>query len=489
MPGEIGFLAKMMKKLLHVCSKISIPSCISHLIHYNKDRRVCYSTNIVSGITLELFVSGRWSPDRWHSCLIKEDAMLRWIKVSLAILIVLAISPVIPALAQTNEDCLFYGEHSNGAKYCITMPPPPPYGVWNGDLVIFAHGYVAVNEPVDIPWSQMIFSDGSGGEITMPLLVNSMGFAFATTSYSENGLAVQQGIADILDLIDVFEAQVGVPNHIYLVGASEGGLVTTLAIERHPEAFTGGLATCGPIGDFRDQVDYWGDFRVVFDYFMDMPGLNVLPGNAISIPSVLMNKWDSVYVSRIGDVLTGNPANTQQLLSVTSAPIDPFNSNTIGETTLGILWYNVFATDDAIKKLGGKPYDNRDRDYSGSLNDDSLNAGVKRYKAQQSALDEIANYYETSGILLRPLVTMHTTGDPIVPFWHQTYYGEKVIANNPYSPYLPIEITRYGHCSFTLPEIVTGFGNLVFMSTGQLSPTPPFMLEAGAQAEAFQLAP
>ena len=415
--------------------------------------------------------------------------MSRWIKSGLMILTTLAITPVIPVLAQANADCFLYGDHSNGAKYCITMPPPPPFGTWNGDLVIFAHGYVSVNEPVDIPWSQMIFSDGAGGVITMPFLVNSMGYAFATTSYSENGLVVKQGIVDILDLIDVFEAQVGAPNRIYLVGASEGGLVTTLAIERHPAAFTGGLATCGPIGSFRGQVDYWGDFRVVFDYFMDTPDLNVLPGNAVSIPASLMNKWDSVYIPRIGDVLAVNPLNTQQLLSVTGAPIDPSNPATIGETTVGILWYNVFATEDAIKKLGGQPFDNRDRVYIGSLDDTLLNAGVKRFNAKAAALEEIANNYETWGVITRPLVAMHTTGDPIVPYWHQLLYGEKVLANNPSSPYLAVEINRYGHCSFTLPEIVTGFGNLVFMSTGQLPPTPPFLLEAGLQAEAYELAP
>jgi pimeloyl-ACP methyl ester carboxylesterase len=316
-----------------------------------------------------------------------------------------------------------------------------------------------------------------------------MGYAFATTSYSENGLAVQQGITDILDLVDVFEAQVGVPNHVYLVGASEGGLVTTLAIERHPESFVGGLATCGPIGDFRGQVDYWGDFRVVFDYFMDTSDLNVLPGNAMSIPSSLMNKWDTVYVPLIGSVLTANPLKTQQLLSVTDAPVDPFIPDTIGGTSLGILWYNVFATDDAIKKLGGKPYDNRERVYTGSLDDDTLNAEVKRYKAQQAPLEEIALNYETSGVLARPLVTMHTTGDPIVPYWQQTLYTTKVLANNPYSPYLPIEVERYGHCSFTLPEIVNGFGSLVYMSTTQPISMPSFLQEAGVKAEAYQLVP
>jgi pimeloyl-ACP methyl ester carboxylesterase len=332
----------------------------------------------------------------------------------------------------------------------------------------------------------MTFSDGMGGVITMPFLVNSMGYAFATTSYSENGLAVQQGIADVLDLIDVFENLVGTPNHIFLVGASEGGLVTTLAIERHPESFSGGLATCGPIGSFTGQVNYWGDFRVVFDYFMDTPDFDVLPGNAVNIPRSLMNKWDSVYIPRIAGVLAANPLNTQQLFSVTKAPVELSDPNTIGGTTLGILWYNVFATNNAIDVLGGQPFDNFDRVYAGSSDDASLNAGVKRYKAQPAALTEIADYYETSGSLQRPLVTMHTTGDPIVPFWHQALYTAKVFGNNPLSPYMPIQITRYGHCSFTVPEIVNGFGTLVYMTTGVMPPTPPMMLNTDVQAAEFE---
>ncbi len=416
--------------------------------------------------------------------------MTRWMRAGLVIIFLLAVVPVIPAQAQSNVDCLFYGEHSEGAAYCITMPPPPPYGMWNGDLVIFAHGYVSVNEPVDIPWSQMTFSDGVGGVITMPFLLNSMGYAFATTSYSENGLVVQQGIADILDLIAVFEGLVGTPNHIYLVGASEGGLITALAIERHPEAFTGGLAACGPIGSFVGQVNYWGDFRTIFDYFMDGPKSEFLPGTAVNIPSSLMKKWDSVYVPRIVSALVADPLNTQQLLAVTGAPVDPLDPNTIGATTLDILWYNVFATNDATKKLGGRPFDNRDRVYTNPLDpaiDDQLNAGVQRYKAQASALKEIATYYETSGLLMRPLVTMHTTGDPVVPFWHQEMYTTKVFGNNPLSPFVPIVVERYGHCNFTIPEIVNGFGTVVFLSSGEMPPVPPLMLDSGIQSESYKL--
>ncbi len=392
--------------------------------------------------------------------------MSRWIKTTLVVLLMLAIVPTMPAMAQAGDGCQFSGVQASGAIYCITLPPPPPNGAWNGDLVIFAHGYVAVTEPLAIPWSQMTFPDGTGGTIAVPFLVNSMGYAFATTSYSVNGLAVKQGISDVLDLIDVFKEQTGLtPTHIYLIGASEGGLVTTLALERHPQAFAGGLALCGPIGSFVGQVNYWGDFRVVFDYFMDTPELNVLPGTAMNIPRSLMANWDSTYVPRITFVLGANPLNTSQLFSVTKAPFDASDPTTIGETSLAVLWYNVFATNDAVAKLGGQPFDNRSRIYEGSLDDSLLNAGVKRFKAKPAALKEIALNYETSGILTKPLVTIHTSGDPVVPAWHQSLYTEKVLAANPGSPYLPLTVERYGHCNFTLTEVLTGFGDLVGMAT------------------------
>ncbi|HEX8990578.1 MAG TPA: prolyl oligopeptidase family serine peptidase [Anaerolineales bacterium] len=406
--------------------------------------------------------------------------MSRWIKASLLVVLLLTIVPAMPVFAQSDADCQFFGLQSSGAKYCITLPPPPPYGSWNGGLVIFAHGYVAVNEPLDIPWSQMTFNNGAGGTITLPVIVNSMGYAFATTSYSVNGLAVKQGIADILDLVNVFTQKTGLtPQRIYLVGASEGGLVTTLAVERHPEVFTGGLALCGPIGSFVGQVNYWGDFRVVTDYFMDTPDFNLLPGTAVNIPQSLMAKWNSIYIPRIEGALAANPLNTRQLFAVTHAAFDPANPLTVGETALGILWYNVFATEDGIDKLGGQPYDNQDRVYSGSLDDAALNAGVMRFKAKPAALQEIVANYETSGALARPLVTMHTTGDPIIPVWQQSLYSAKVGTNPLYVAIPPIP--RYGHCSFTLGETETAFGTLIVM-TGGIAPVSPLLPVSGGSA-------
>src|SRR6266581_4657618 len=114
---------------------------------------------------------------------------------------------------------------------------------------------------------------------SVPGIINALGFAFATTSYSTNGLAVVQGIDDVVDLVHIFATTHGAAHRVYLVGPSEGGIVTALAVEKHPDVFAGGLAACGPIGDFRQQINYDGDFRVVFDYFF--PG--VIPPSPVSV--------------------------------------------------------------------------------------------------------------------------------------------------------------------------------------------------------------
>src|SRR5205823_4600707 len=119
-----------------------------------------------------------------------------------------------------------------------------------------------------------------------------------------------------------------------------------------------------------------GDFRVLFDYFF--PGV-VLPGSPIAVPDVLMQKWYAVYAPAVAGALAANPGRALELLRVAKAPFDPADPRTIVQTALDVLWYNVFATNDAAAKLGGNPYGNRLRWYFGSKNDWALNLAVQRF--------------------------------------------------------------------------------------------------------------
>ncbi|MGV3587480.1 MAG: DUF6351 family protein [Adhaeribacter sp.] len=327
---------------------------------------------------------------------------------------------------------------------------------WNGELIIYAHGYVSEFEPLALPDEAAAY---------VPLFT-SLGYAFATTSYTENGLAIQTGINNILDLRKRFLEQYGEPKYIYLTGGSEGGIITTLAIERYPKLFSGGLSLCGPCGDFQKQINYYADFRVVFDYYFP----NLLPGDAVNIPAELIRNWETVYVPAIIQAITLNPATAFKILSITGAPYDPAKLSTVGETFLRILWYDVFATRNAIEVLKGQPYDNTTTQYMVPGNPAEtilLNAQVDRFSADKHALKNIEKYYQTTGDISIPLVKMHTTGDPVIPFWHFPLYQAKITAQGSTALYTGIPIPRYGHCTFTEPEIVLAFSRLVQQVKGQ----------------------
>jgi pimeloyl-ACP methyl ester carboxylesterase len=351
----------------------------------------------------------------------------------------------VKTVSKVTEDGCTIETFSTGEITKICIPPN-----WNGELILYAHGYVSEFRPLALP---------DEADDYVPLFI-SQGYAFATTSYTENGLAIPTGIKNIVDLRKRFIHEYGEPKEIYLAGASEGGIVTTLAIERYPKLFSGGLSLCGPCGNFQKQINYYGDVRVLFDYFF--PG--VLPGDAVNFPNKLISEWESVYEPAVLQALQQDPVATAKLLATARIPYDPADNNSIGEAVVGVLWYDVFATRDAIKKLQGQPYFNYNRSYivPGSEKESRLlNAKVDRFRADRQALRNVAKYYQTTGMIAVPLVNAHTTLDPIVPVWHLRLYQKKTIVQETSALFTGIPVTRFGHCTFTLEEIASIFGQLV----------------------------
>lgn len=388
----------------------------------------------------------------------------RWLSLFVLAAIILSYAGVTPQTLATPAtqtslepgDCVEGEALSSGAR---TLYCQPDTG-WNGSVVYFAHGYVPVDQPLDFYYLNL--PDGT----FLPELVQSLGYAFATTSYSVNGLAVIEGVAEMKELAARYPPEAG--GQAYAVGLSMGGQIAALLAEQSPQPFDGVLAACGTVGSFRRQVDYWGDVRVLFDYFFPFQ----LPGSPISIPDELIANWESVYQPRVVDTLEQSPDRLRQLLITSKAPFDPTDGETAIQTVRNVLWYNVIATNDASMKLNGNPYDNRYRWYTGSNNDLALNLGryrVQRFGAAPAALFTIARDYETAGKPNVPIVLPHTTSDEIVPFEQTIRYYLKAQPEGNGSVW-PIPIDRYGHCDFTTNDLLRSFGLLVILSTGQ-SPT------------------
>jgi pimeloyl-ACP methyl ester carboxylesterase len=332
------------------------------------------------------------------------------------------------------------GTLESGALSLICFPES-----WNGKLVIYAHGYVEPSAPVALPEDEV-------GGVNVSNAVTGYGYAYATTSYRANGLVVLPAVEDMTQLVEAVRDRVKPdPSATLLVGFSEGGLVAALTLERYPGLVDGALAACGPIGDFTRQIDYFGDARTLFDYFF--PG--VLPGTAVEIPPELRDGWTSTYEPAVIAALTNDPARAAELAAVAGIPV-PDAAAARAATIAQVLWYNVLATDDAQERLGGQPYSNVAREYTGSVDDAALNAGVERYDAEAQARAAILEF-DTRGDLPGPVVTLHTTGDPEVPFFHEALYRDKVEATGRLDRLEQRSVDRLGHCAFTAPELFAAF--------------------------------
>jgi len=342
--------------------------------------------------------------------------------------------------------CEADGVQASGSVYRICMPDSEDY---NGRLIIWAHGFQDSSEPVGIPEDQL---KGDGQSIQE--FFNDLGFGFATNSYSKTGLAVRQGMDDILDLVKIYSLEKGEPERTYLTGASEGALITTLLLEQHPDLFDGGLAACGPIGDFPYQVRHIGDARATFNYFF--PAL--IPGDPFDVAPDLIADWPVYYQTKVKPQITAAAQKKalNQWVRVAKLPFDPKRPRASREEAADdILRYAVVNLNEAADTLGGFPFGNLHRRYTGSASDRKLNLLVPRIAADPAATQEMSDHYSTTGQLQRPLITLHATGDWLVPYQHAELYISKTKDSDNYRRrHLNIQTSGYGHCEFTEGEVL-----------------------------------
>jgi pimeloyl-ACP methyl ester carboxylesterase len=401
--------------------------------------------------------------------------MKKQIKIVFYLSVVVFVSSLFITPAKGADVCA-EGEQSTGSKFQIYMPTHVPY---NNCFIIWAHGFQDAGTEVEIPEGQLCF-DG----VCIPDIVVGLGCGFATNSYQKTGLAVIEGKQDILDLVhglvgyskDSYRKgeacePIGPdgPEVVYIIGASEGGLITTLLAEENPDGvFNAAYALCGPIGDFILQINYFGDARATFEYFFrrKIPGYGIF-NNIYKVENeyIMSDDWDDYFDNTIKRLLRQYPKKAQQWAKVAQLPRDPDNiddpwSNSAKDVLrFSVVWPNL---KDAEKVLKGFPYDNRWKWYSGSKNDFLLNLKVKRFRADSDAVDEMKDHYNTSGKLEIPLITMHTKRDQQVPYWHEIFYMLKTIKKGSFlKDHFNIPIDRYGHCNFTREEALGGFAMML----------------------------
>jgi ankyrin repeat protein len=337
----------------------------------------------------------------------------------------------------------FFGRY-DGGLYRIEIPDS-----WNGELVLYAHGYVA-NQG----------QNGSNlrvGNHTIREHLVKEGFAWAASSYRCNGYVPGQGLVDTMALVELFtKSNAGrAPQRTYLTGTSMGGHVTILGMHEFPTAFAGGLAMC-PAGP------------ELFDFYA------AVGAAAESITGVEF-KPDSIQrdTAKIVEQLGKPPDYTEkgrQLASVEIrisggprpfaleglASAGRFTANISGSALAGIVTPQNRAVSTAHIKYA--------IDGGLGLTSDSLNQRVRRkapdpeYRGDKTPYEEVAPF---DGRIERPLLTMHGTGDLFVPIFLQQVLKRAVAASGN-EKLLAQRVYRIaGHCGFSQTEQIRAFDDLV----------------------------
>jgi pimeloyl-ACP methyl ester carboxylesterase len=359
-----------------------------------------------------------------------------------------------PAMA----DDIVEGRLGPGALYRLVRPT-----IWNGGLVIYAHGFVSPGQPIAIP---------PDAELAITLLT-SQGFAVAVSSFSENGWAVKDGTQRTHQLLGIFTSKFGTPNRVYAAGASMGGLIAIRLVETYPWEFAGLLPVCAAAGGLRLELEYFANVRILFDLFY--PG--VLPGSLDDVPAGI-NVTSQIIVPATA-AMTLDPTGAVAIASITQTPV-PFASGQELIQSIVTALVGAAGYPSVLELTHGQPFfDNTDTVYTGALPPatlQSINANVQRFSASPAGLNYVEHNYTPTGDLHIPALTLRTFRDPLVPGFHQAAYGAAVAAAGNSNWLVQRAVAGaangYGHCTFTPQELATAFAQLVLWVENGIKPVP-----------------
>lgn len=346
-----------------------------------------------------------------------------------------------------------------GAGYRIEVPAN-----WNGDLVMWAHGYRGTGtrlyfNPEEVPFREYLLENG---------------YAWAASTYAKNDYTPGQGVKDTYRLARYFWSHVDKPERTYIVGVSMGGHITAASIEKYRKFYDGAMPVCGVVGDY-----------ALFDFFLDFNmaaqqiglGTSQFPVDpaypVVTAPQIKENL--EAFPGTWPVVLNADGEAFKQLVELRSGGDRPnfdeawFFWNSFPEFGSGIpgnFLFDLGATDGTLAFRHGVAVDNSDVIYQTDLDPDlsdyelNLNANIVRVSADPSA--RLNRFVPAiTGDLPVPVLTMHNLGDLFVPFHNEIIYQSEAAASGKADYLVQRAIRGVGHCGFTTLEYETAFADLV----------------------------
>jgi pimeloyl-ACP methyl ester carboxylesterase len=318
----------------------------------------------------------------------------------------------------------------DGAAYRIDMPEK-----WNGILLVYYHGYSET--PVTYDKTQPV--QGASG-------LAAEGYAVIQSGYSETGMAVERAVPETEALRQYFLSKYGQPKESYVTGHSMGGELTMITMENYPNRYDGALPLCGLLQPTSWAIGHAAAIRAAFDVYY--PGLLPSPiGTPADFP------MDDALVKKVLEALPTNAGGLAELMALT-------RFKTRDDLADGVV-FGSFILRDLEQKIGASVVDNHNYIYAGGPDDNALNDKVKRYTASDAALAYLKSWYTPTGVLLKPMLAVHTTYDPIIPADSVRLYAEQVQRAGSSANFVQQYVKADGHCHISGPETAAALQELI----------------------------
>jgi pimeloyl-ACP methyl ester carboxylesterase len=361
----------------------------------------------------------------------------------------------------------------DGVPYRISVPAN-----WNGTLLVYAHGYGENAVPPNL----------ASQAADVPALL-AQGYALAASRFEGTGYYIKEGMQDTVALTSAFREMVGRPQRTILWGKSLGGLIALGLIEKHAGLFDGAVALCPPVAGAPRRWDQALDLTLAYAVAFEWNDSWGTPGDIRDdlnfqtevLPAFLSTlqqkgKWEFIrLVNRIpsdGFYAKYPPMPMLDFRAVTMLFAMGYRAEL--ESRAG----------GAVAENFGRTYTLSDEDKAYLLSEFSVDADTLLaemnewtiYRADRNARNYVEHYLNPSGRIHRPVLTLHTTGDPLATPNHETAYRDTVAQGG--DLYLLLQQFTTGaidatgkfqntHCSFSSAQDLAAINAMIhWLETG-----------------------
>ena len=398
------------------------------------------------------------------------------ILVALSLLLLLSLTLIDRAPAAKAAPLDLSGE-LHGAPFRIRVPE-----VWNGTLLIFAHGYRdKADHPGEIDNRNADVAPSAALEA--PLL--AQGFALAGSAWKDNGWAIEDAIQDTRNLALFFKENVARPQRTIIVAASLGTFVGYKSMEQFNGIYDGALCLCTAGAGATRLWDSGVPLYLAYDVVFGIPPSWGTVGevrNDINFDTEVLAK----LVPELSNIANFPKFEFIRLVAknpgrgITPPPPPAFFPG----WALTDFFFITEARAELQRRAGGPIVQNLDQEYTLTAAEMAYLAGIglpgpvvdawlaqmnarRNIEAKESARNYVKNNTNFNGKIKNPILTVHTIIDPLLVVANESAYAELNASAGREELLFQTFTTGVGHCNLTGPQILTSIGAIdLWVRTG-----------------------